>query len=93
MQDTDDTIKKTVPLQQRRRRRVAHLIDRVVDRRIFRNVGVALWDIGFRLVVIVITDEVLDSVVRKELLELLVELPCQRLIVHQHQCGLLEGAR
>ena len=52
-----------------------HLVDRLVDRGIFRNIGITLWNIGFRLVVIVITDKIFDGIVRKELLELLIQLP------------------
>src|SRR6476620_5003642 len=68
---------------------MAHLIDRVVDRRILRNIGVGLREVGFRLVVVVIADEILHCVMREELLELLVELTGEGLVVHQDQRGLL----
>ncbi len=69
---------------------MAHLIDRVVDRGIFRDIGVALRNVGFGLVIIVITDEILDRIVREKLFELLVELPRQRLIMDQHQRRFLD---
>ena len=89
MQETDETIRTSFRWSNERRRRMAHLIDRVVDRRVLRNVRVGLGNVGFRLVVVVVADEILDRIVREELLELLVELPGERLVVHQDQRGLL----
>src|SRR4029434_6945303 len=66
-----------------------HLIDRVVDRRILRNIGVGLGEVRFRLVVVVVADEILYRVVREELLELLVKLTGECFVVHQDQRGLL----
>src|SRR5678815_5774845 len=66
-----------------------HLIDRVVDGRVLSNVRVALGNIGFRLVVIVVADEILHRVVGEKLLELLIELTSQSLVMDQHQCRLL----
>ncbi|GAI17284.1 unnamed protein product, partial [marine sediment metagenome] len=40
----------------------------------FLNVGISAGDIGFRLVVVVIADEVFYGVIREELLELGAEL-------------------
>ena len=66
-----------------------HLIDRIVDGRVLGNVRVALGNIGFRLVVIVVADEILHRVVGEKLFELLIELTGQRLVMDQNQRGLL----
>ena len=66
-----------------------HLIDRIVHGCVFGNVRVALGNIGFRLVVIVVADEILHRVVGKELFEFLIELAGQRLVMDQNQRGLL----
>src|SRR5262249_37895385 len=46
-------------------------------------------DVGLRLVVVVIRYEILDRVVRKERLELAVELRCKRLVGCEDQSGTL----
>ena len=73
-------------LQQRLCRRQSHLLDMVVDRRIFLDVRVGRRDIGFRLVIVVVGDEILDSVVWKELTHLPIELSGQRLVGSKHEC-------
>ena len=51
---------------------------------------VLVWGmIGFRLVVIVVADEIFHRVVGEKLFELLIELTCQRLVMDQHQRRLL----
>ena len=52
--DDDDV----VALEQRLGRRVAHLVDLVVDGRVLLDVGVGGRDVGLRLVVVVVADEV-----------------------------------
>ncbi len=74
--DDDDV----VALQQRARRGVAHAVDLLVDRGFLLDIGVGARDVGFRLVVVVIADEILDRVVGKEAPELAVELRRQRLV-------------
>ena len=78
-----------VPLKQRGRCRMPHLIDRIVYGGVLGNISVALRDIGFRLVVIVVTDEILHRIVGEELFKFLIELTGQRLVMDQHQGGLL----
>ena len=56
----------------------------LVNRGILLYKGVGRWDIRFRLVVIVIRNEVLHRVMREELLKFTVELRCQGLIVSHH---------
>ena len=79
--DDDDV----VAFQQRPRRGVAHAVDLLVDRGILLDIGVGARDVGFRLVIVVIADEIFDRVVGKEAPELAVELRRQRLVRRQHQ--------
>ncbi len=79
--DDDDV----VALEQRPRRRVAHAVDLLVDRGILLDIGVGARDVGFRLVIVVIADEILDRVVGKETPELAVELRRQRLVGREDQ--------
>ena len=74
-----------VPLQQGLGGGVAHAVDLLVDLRVFFNVGVGARNIGFRLVVVVVADEVFDRVVGEEALHLSVELRRQRLVRRQDQ--------
>ena len=73
--------------QQRAGRRVAHPVDAVVEQRVLLDVGVGRRDVGFRLVVVVVADEVLDGIVREQLPEFGVELRGERLVGRQHQGG------
>ena len=57
------------PLKQGARGGMAQAVNIFVDGGIFFNVGVGRRDVGFRLVIIVITDEIFDGVVRKKFLE------------------------
>ena len=79
--DDDDV----VALEQRARRRVAHAVDLLVDRRFLLDVGVGARDVGLGLVVVVVGDEILDRVVREEFLELAIELRGQRLVGGEDQ--------
>ena len=69
------------PFKQGPRRRVAHPVDLLVDRRFFVDIGVRPRHVGFRLVVVVVGYEVLDRIVGEELLHLPIELRRQRLVV------------
>ena len=55
----------------------AHLLDVLVDRAVFFNEQVALRHIGFGLVVVVVTDEILHSVLGEKLAEFAVKLSSQ----------------
>ena len=66
---------------ERTRRRDAQALDLLVDRRIFLDVGVARRHVGLGLIVIVVTDEILDGVVGEKILKLRVELRRERLVV------------
>ena len=78
-----------VALEQRPRRRVAHAVDLLVDRRGLLDVGVGARHVRLGLVIIVIRDEVLDGIVGKERLHLAVELRGQNLVGCEDQRRLL----
>ena len=73
------------------RRGQAQLVDLVVDHGVLGDIGVALGNIGLRLVVVVVGDKVLDRVLGKKFLHLAVELAGQGLVVGNDQGGLVEG--
>src|SRR5436309_14697776 len=58
----DDAV---APLEKRPRRREPQLIQLVVDGGFFFDADVARWNVRFRLVIIVVADEVFDRVRRK----------------------------
>ena len=74
-----------VALEQRARRRVAHAVDLLVDGGFLLDIGVGARHVGFRLVVVVVADEILDRVVREEALELAIELGGERLVGRENQ--------
>ena len=73
------------PLEQRLGRRQAHLFDVFVDGCILLDEGVGRRHVCFGLVIVVIRNEVFHRVLRKERLELAVQLGRQRLVVRQHE--------
>ena len=81
--DDDDV----TALEQRPRGRQPHAVDLVVDGGLFLDVGVAGRDVGLRLVVVVVADEILHRVLRKEAAELLKELRGERLVMGHDQRG------
>ena len=73
------------PLRERRRGRVAQAVYLVVDSAVLFDIGIGAGDIGLRLVVVVVGDEIFHGVVREKRAELGAELGGQRLVVGQHQ--------
>ena len=73
------------PLEERLRGRVAELVDLLVAAGILLDVRVRPGQVGLRLVVVEVADEVLHGVVREEVAELRVELGGQGLVVGQDQ--------
>src|SRR6185503_1362452 len=67
----------------------AQAVDLVVDRGVLLDVEVLRRDVGLRLVVVVVGDEVLDRVVGEELAELVAELRRKGLVVRDHQARAL----
>ena len=66
---------------------VAHLVDLVVDRGVLFDEGIGGGEVGFRLVVIVVGDEILHGVFREELPEFAIELRGQGLVGGKDQRG------
>ncbi len=73
------------PREQRLHRRVAQPLDVLVDQRVLLDIRIGARDVRLGLVVVVVRDEVLDRVVREELLELRGELRRERLVVGHDQ--------
>ena len=78
------------PAEQCRRGAQSQLLDLLVDREILLDIGVRRGQIGLGLIVVVVGNEVLDGIVRKEVLELAIELSCKRFVVAQHECRTVE---
>ena len=66
---------------------VAQPVDLLIHRGILLDVGIRVGNIGLRLIVIVIGNEIFHRVFRKKLPELAAKLGCQGLVVRQHQGG------
>ena len=90
MQDTEATMITSWRSKQGAGGGVAHPVDGFVDGGVFFDVEVGLGDVGLRLIIIVVADEILHRVVREELLELAVELGRQGLVGGQDQGGQVE---
>ena len=79
--DDDDV----VALEHRARRGVAHTVDLLVDVGFLLDIGVGARDVGLRLVIVVVGDEILDRIVGEEAPELAVELRRQGLVGREDQ--------
>jgi hypothetical protein len=64
---------------------MTHAVDLFIYRAVFLDISVGARDIGFRLVIVVIADEILDRVLREESLEFAIELCRQGLVGGQDQ--------
>ena len=64
---------------------MAQAVYLVVDSAVLFDIGIGAGDIGLRLVVVVVGDEIFHGVIREKRAELGAELGGQRLIVGQHQ--------
>ncbi len=73
------------PGQQTARSTMPQLINLLVDRGILLNVGVCRGNVSFRLVVVVIRNEILDGIIREEFLEFTVKLGSQGFIRRKNQ--------
>ena len=72
------------PLQHALGGRQPHLLNVLIDGGVFLDEQIPLRHVRLRLVVVVIADEVLDCVLRKELAEFAVKLRRQRLVRRKH---------
>ena len=59
----------------------------LVNRRVFFNKQITLRHIGLRLVVVVIANEILDRILRKEITKLTIELRGERFVGCEHNGG------
>ena len=78
------------PLQQGGGGGQAQAVYLLVDGRVLFNKGVRVGDIGLRLVIVIVADEILHRVVGEELPELGAQLGGQGLVVGQDQGGTLD---
>ncbi len=85
--DDDDV----APLEDRLRGRQAQLVDLVVLGHLLFDVEIVLRDVGLGLVVVVVGDEVLDAVLREEVLELLVKLRGEGFVVAEDERRPIDG--
>jgi hypothetical protein len=69
---------------------VAHLVNVVIDQGVLLDIRVGRGDIGLGLIIVIITDEKFDGVLRKEFLEFSVELGSQGLVMRNNHGGLLD---
>jgi hypothetical protein len=81
-----------LPRDERSHAGEAETLDLVVDGGILLNVGVGASDVGLRLIVIEVADEVLDRVVREEVFKLRVKLRRERLLCENTSAGLPSSA-
>ncbi len=84
--DDDDV----APRKQRVRRGVPQTFHFGVDGRVLLDEGICLRHVRLRLVIVVIGDEVLNGVARKELPQLVGKLGCQCLVMRHDQGGPLQ---
>ena len=68
---------------------MAEAVDLVVDGGVLFDISIGGSDIGLRLVIVVIGDEVFHAAVREERTEFAAQLSCQRFVMRDHQRGLL----
>ena len=90
MQETLATTIVSRPRKQRAGRGKPQPFDLLVDRRILFDVGVGTRDVGLRLIIIEVADEIFDRVTWEELFELRVELRRERLVVRDDERGPIE---
>ena len=69
------------------------LVNFIIAAGVFLDVGVGAWEVGLRLVVVEVGDEVFDGVLGEELLQLGIKLGGERLVVRKDErwpLGLLD---
>ena len=81
---------RIAPFKQRFGRRMAQLVDLIVDRRILFYIGIRRRHVSFRLVIIIITDEVANGIFRKQIAKLVIKLCGQRLVGRDHERRLVD---
>jgi len=64
---------------------MAHAVDLLVDVRFFLDIGIGAGHIGFRLIVVIVRDEIFHRVVGEKALHLAIQLGGEGLVRGQHQ--------
>ena len=62
-------------------------VDLLIDGGILFDVGIRVSDIGLRLIIVVVGNEILHRVIREKLPKLRTKLGSKGLVMGQHQCG------
>ena len=65
--------------------RVTQFIYFLIDCRVFFNIGIGSWQIGFRLVIVIIADKIFHSVIRKQAFEFFIQLRSQRFVMGDNE--------
>ncbi len=68
-----------------RRRAKAQPVNVLVDRGVLFNIRVGRRNVRFRLVIVVVRDEIFDGVVREEALQLPIQLSGERFVMRHHE--------
>ncbi|MPN48815.1 hypothetical protein SDC9_196427 [bioreactor metagenome] len=68
---------------------MAQFVDIVIDVRIFFDVEISARHIGFRLVIIIVRNEIFHGVLGEKAAEFIYELSGKRLVVGKHERGFL----
>ncbi len=66
---------------------MAQLVDFLIDGSVLFNIGVGMGNVGFRLVIIIVTDEIFHRILREEFFEFAAELGRQGLVMGNDQGG------
>ncbi len=90
MQETEATTKTSRRRHQRGGGGESEAVEVIISRGIFFDVDVALGDVGFGLVVVVVADEVGDGVVGEDFLEFFVKLGGEGFVVGDDEHGAAE---
>ena len=69
---------------------MAQLVDLVIDRRVLLDVAVSAGNIGLRLVIVVVGNEVFHGVLREEFLEFRAELGGEYFVVSKYKSWLVD---
>ena len=80
-----------ITFQKRARGGMAHAVDLLVDGAFLLDEGIRTRHIGFRLIIVVIGNEIFHRIVGKEALELAIKLGGQRLVGREDEGGALGG--
>ena len=69
----------------------AQFFNFIVDRKVFFDISTRSRDIGFRLIVVVVRNEVFHCIIGEEGFKLRIQLSCQRFVMCQHKGRVLDA--